>query len=66
MKFGKSHGQVADYGHCDLVWSRHAPREIFPPVIDWLDQHQPAARTVLDAPRAPRPSPQAPSASPAE
>lgn len=43
MKFGTSHGQVADYGHCDLVWSRHAPREIFPPVIDWLDQHQPGA-----------------------
>jgi hypothetical protein len=32
---------VADYGHCDLVWSRHAPREIFPILIDWLDQHQP-------------------------
>lgn len=43
MKFGTSFGQVADYGHCDLVWSRHAPREIFPPVIDWLDQHQPGA-----------------------
>ncbi len=42
MKFGTSFGQVADYGHCDLVWSRHAPREIFPPVIDWLDRHQPA------------------------
>ena len=25
MEFGKAHGQVADYGHCDLVWSRHAP-----------------------------------------
>jgi lysosomal acid lipase/cholesteryl ester hydrolase len=43
MKFGKSHGQVADYGHCDLVWSRHAPREVFPRLIDWLDKHQPAA-----------------------
>jgi hypothetical protein len=32
---------VDDYGHCDLVWSRHAPREIFPPIIDWLDQRQP-------------------------
>ncbi len=31
MKFGKSSGHVADYGHCDLVWSRHAPIEIFPP-----------------------------------
>src|SRR5262249_18420622 len=41
-KFGKAHGHVADYGHCDLVWSRHAPREIFPRLIDWLDRHQPA------------------------
>jgi lysosomal acid lipase/cholesteryl ester hydrolase len=41
MRFGKSQGHVADYGHCDLVWSRHAPREIFPPIIDWLDQRQP-------------------------
>jgi lysosomal acid lipase/cholesteryl ester hydrolase len=38
--FGKKEGQYADYGHCDLVWSRYAPREIFPPVIDWLDMHQ--------------------------
>ena len=43
MKFGKSSGHVADYGHCDLVWSRHAPIEIFPPIIDWLDQRQPGA-----------------------
>jgi lysosomal acid lipase/cholesteryl ester hydrolase len=41
MRFGKSNGNVADYGHCDLVWSRHAPKEIFPPLIDWLDQRQP-------------------------
>src|SRR5262249_19006761 len=41
MTFGRGHGQVADYGHCDLIWSRHAPREVFPPLIDWLDQHQP-------------------------
>ena len=43
MRFGRRDGQVADYGHCDLVWSRYAPREIFPPLIDWLDQHQPGA-----------------------
>ena len=41
MRFGKSKGHVDDYGHCDLVWSRHAPKEIFPPLIDWLDQRQP-------------------------
>ncbi len=42
-RFGKQSGHVADYGHCDLVWSRHAPREVFPPLIAWLDQHQPGA-----------------------
>lgn len=56
MTFGTRHGQVADYGHCDLVWSRHAPREIFPPVIDWLDQRQPgrvlASRQTLAPPAA--------------
>ena len=31
MRFGKSNGHVADYGHCDLVWSRHAPAGDFPP-----------------------------------
>jgi lysosomal acid lipase/cholesteryl ester hydrolase len=41
MRFGKASGHVDDYGHCDLVWSRHAPREIFPSLIDWLDQRQP-------------------------
>ena len=41
MRFGKRDGHVADYGHCDLVWSRYAPREIFPPLIDWLDRRQP-------------------------
>jgi len=42
LKFGKVDGHVADYGHCDLVWSRYAPQEIFPPLIDWLDRHQPS------------------------
>ena len=43
MRFGKAEGNVADYGHCDLVWSRYAPKEIFPPVLDWLDARQPAS-----------------------
>ena len=43
MRFGRVNGQTADYGHCDLVWSRNAPAEVFPPLIDWLDQRQPTA-----------------------
>ena len=41
--FGKAEGHFADYGHCDLVWSRHAPNEIFPPILHWLDSRQPGA-----------------------
>jgi lysosomal acid lipase/cholesteryl ester hydrolase len=62
MKFGASHGQVADYGHCDLVWSRHAPREVFPPVIDWLDQHQPGGAVTVHTTASPQSAP--PTASP--
>jgi pimeloyl-ACP methyl ester carboxylesterase len=38
--FGTAHGHRADYGHCDLVWSRHAPKEVFPVIADWLDRRQ--------------------------
>ena len=51
-------GHVADYGHCDLVWSRYAPREIFPPLIDWLDA---ASR----GPPAPEPAAACPARRPA-
>jgi pimeloyl-ACP methyl ester carboxylesterase len=40
-RFGKAEGHQADYGHCDLVWSRHAPDEVFPVIADWLDRRQP-------------------------
>jgi pimeloyl-ACP methyl ester carboxylesterase len=53
MRFGKRDGHVADYGHCDLVWSRYAPREIFPPLIDWLDRRQPG---VMPSPQTSRSS----------
>jgi lysosomal acid lipase/cholesteryl ester hydrolase len=43
LRFGRRDGHIDDYGHCDLVWSRHAPSEIFPPLIDWLDRRQPGS-----------------------
>ena len=49
LRFGKRDGHVDDYGHCDLVWSRYAPVEIFPPLIDWLDQRQPGVRPTPQA-----------------
>jgi lysosomal acid lipase/cholesteryl ester hydrolase len=47
MRFGRRDGHVADYGHCDLVWSRYAPKEVFPPLIDWLDRRQPNPTNAL-------------------
>ena len=46
MRVGREHGHADDYGHCDLVWSRYAALEVFPPVIEWLDRRQPAVTTV--------------------
>jgi pimeloyl-ACP methyl ester carboxylesterase len=40
LKFGRNQGHELDYGHCDLVWARSAPYEIFPEIIKWLDQRQ--------------------------
>ena len=67
MRFGRVNGQTEDYGHCDLVWSRNAPKEVFPPLIDWLDARQPASpsRQSLPTPQrwavAPLPTGLAPS-----
>jgi predicted alpha/beta hydrolase len=36
---GKAYGQAADYGHGDLLLSRHAPAEVFPLIEDWLLRH---------------------------
>lgn len=46
-RFGKANGNVDDYGHCDLVWSRQAPREVFPAIIGWLDERQPGFRQAV-------------------
>jgi lysosomal acid lipase/cholesteryl ester hydrolase len=56
MRFGRLDGHLADYGHCDLVWSRNAPKEVFPPLIDWLDHRQPGTVII----RQSMPSPQHP------
>jgi lysosomal acid lipase/cholesteryl ester hydrolase len=54
MRVGKINGQADDYGHCDLVWSRFAPVEIFPSLIEWLDRRQPGVTALWPV----RPSPQ--------
>jgi len=37
--FGKEQGHRTEYGHMDLVLGKNAPREVFPVVADWLNQH---------------------------
>ena len=49
-RYGRSQGHIHDYGHCDLVWSRYAPREIFPEVIQWLNARQPKLPSAQSAP----------------
>jgi pimeloyl-ACP methyl ester carboxylesterase len=48
--FSKANGHIADYGHCDLAWSRYAPREVFPVVIEWLDRRQPGVSPTPQGP----------------
>ncbi|MBI1323558.1 alpha/beta fold hydrolase [bacterium] len=50
LRFGKKHGHQLDYGHCDLVWARSAPQEIFPELIRWLDARQPSIASSQSAP----------------
>jgi pimeloyl-ACP methyl ester carboxylesterase len=52
-RYGTAFGHAHDYGHCDLVWSRHAHRDIFPDICDWLDARQPALPSAQQA-AAPR------------
>ena len=51
LRVGKRDGQLHDYGHCDLVWSRYAPIEVFPPLIQWLDRRQPGKTAIWPVPQ---------------
>jgi pimeloyl-ACP methyl ester carboxylesterase len=39
MVFGKSRGHEHDYGHIDLVLGKNAPKEVFPHILNWLEEH---------------------------
>lgn len=52
LRFGTVNGHQGEYGHCDLVWSRHAPDEIFPAIAEWLEVRQPGH---LASPQQPAP-----------
>jgi polyhydroxyalkanoate synthase len=35
--FGRVNGHQSDYGHDDLVIGRHAQQEVYPTILEWLD-----------------------------
>jgi hypothetical protein len=37
-EIGCHFGDKADYGHIDLLVGRHAPEEIYPEVLDFLEE----------------------------
>lgn len=37
--FGVANGYSADYGHNDILLGKHAPQEVYPYILAWLDRH---------------------------
>jgi len=37
---GKAYGFAHDYSHADLVLGLHAPDDVYPVVLEWLDAHR--------------------------
>jgi pimeloyl-ACP methyl ester carboxylesterase len=40
---GKEHGFAHDYSHADLILGLHAPTDVYPIVLEWLDKHRQGA-----------------------
>ncbi len=39
---GKHYGEAHDYSHADLILGLHAPDDVYPVIVDWLDAHRQA------------------------
>ncbi len=37
---GRAHGSAHDYSHADLVLGIHAPSDVYPVILDWLEAHR--------------------------
>jgi hypothetical protein len=37
---GKRYGYAHDYSHADLVLGLHAPADVYPMILDWLEAHR--------------------------
>ena len=50
---GQAHGCARNYSHADLILGLHAPDDVYPIVLDWLEAHRTRRRrTVLRAARS--------------
>jgi len=38
--FGRVNSHRRDYGHDDIILGKHARQEVYPTILDWLDQHK--------------------------
>jgi len=45
VKFSKENGNLADYGHTDLLLSTNAQQEVIPTIADWLEEEIPGKQT---------------------
>jgi len=36
---GREHGDAHDYSHADLILGVHAPTDVYPVILEWLDAH---------------------------
>ncbi len=39
LVFGKSKGHQSEYGHIDLLLGKNAPKEVYPHILQWLEDH---------------------------
>jgi len=39
LVFGKTRGHKSDYGHVDLLLGKNAPKEVYPQILNWLNEH---------------------------
>ncbi len=44
--FGKAQGYLTNYGHCDLILGKDSEKEVYPVLLNWLDErtHLPEIR----------------------
>lgn len=42
--FSKANGYSADYGHCDLILGKNSEKEVYPVILNWLNERTAAKR----------------------